>query len=372
MLRLFLFTAILLIIASLASADILFGTYTPQVTQAGVPSVFGAMNDWLTETDASSTYRQSIRVVSLGWNPTHLIYDQIVQLSDYWSYDASVIQLNWLPEPYKTWSSPTPNQDIVDGVYDDYIDQFLGNLSQVYTYANGPSSPRLLYLMFAGSPEGNWFPWSPNCASCQYQNINQTLESYVAMYKYVMAKVRHPKYNLTQNVLQNVFGVSTYEPNGPFEKYMPNDGSVQWVGVCGDNWGQSLPGNQWTSPSKLFASTVARIQALNPKLPITLTGIASSSNPNGVGGKEAWITSLFQFIATVPMIKMLTYQNADTNVDLAVFGGSVGYYNWSSSVSSFSYLCYPSFKQGVTQPPFVGPNTSLDTLITQQQFFGQA
>ena len=367
-------------IVNSVAADILFGTFTPTSTQAGVPSIFGAINDWLGQSVPGGQYLQSIRVASIGWGPTADIQSQVEQLADWARNDAVVIVLSWLPYPYKTWASPTPNLDIASGLYDDYIDQFLGNLSSLYVYAEAPTRTRLVYLRLAPEANGNFFPWSPECGySCTStgQNISQTPTDYIAMWSHVMSKVRDPKYKLGPDVLQTVFDVSTFDATQyPFEKFYPGDGSVNWLSATGENFGTEMPGNSWQSPEQLLGSTIARLNNLpgntGGRLPIAIS-TASVSSPNGVAAKDAWIGSLFNYLKSVSNIKMITYHNAEISAtDLPVFGGSDGLVQWNSTVSDFHYWTFPSFRNAVTQTPFVTPNVYLPTLITQAQFFGQA
>jgi hypothetical protein len=175
----------------------LLGSYTPnnQTFQdmTTYPNMFNTPSD---------SINMAVSVVEVGWSANDWPSVE-QQLNTVWNIEMAVPLITWMPYAYKTWSSPTPNKDIVLGKYDDYIAQFLGNLS---TWVAGKRA----YLRFAPQPNGDWFPWSPVCGACSGngQSINQTVASYSAMWTYIMTKVRSSKYNLGTDVLQVMFDVN--------------------------------------------------------------------------------------------------------------------------------------------------------------------
>jgi hypothetical protein len=318
--------AILAILSVVDGQGILFGSYT----QAGEnPSLWSAMNSWFQETNSTtpSNLQQSVRVLEIGWAAPSQIQSQINMVLDAWTWSYAVPIITWMPYPYKTWTSPTPNDDIASGQYDDYIDAFLGNLSTQFVY-EPTNYRRMAYIRFAPSPNGNWFPWSPECPPCGStgQKIKQTASSYVSMWNYVVKKIRSPKYKLGSDVIQIIFDVSAVDLSDKFEKFAPStsDPTVapHWFSITGINWGNTLPGNQWMSVKNLFYGPLQRLKAINNTLPMALVSVGSVSEPNGIEAKEEWIEDLCLF--TKQNLRMVSYHNADTNVDVAVFGGMKG------------------------------------------------
>ena len=361
-----------LLAANGVSGDILFGSYTPHVSSGSQSSTYLAMNDWLTTNGGP---RQSVRVEEVGWGPRKNIQTVVANLADTWQWSTAVPVVSWMPYPFDTWLSPTPNDDIASGMYDIYIDQFLAAISTLLIHATTPA--RRMYLRFAPSPNGNWFPWSPFCPSCGAtgQKINQTANSYKRMWAHVIAKVRDPKYNLTRHSVQIVFDVAATDESAPLEKFYPADGSVDWFAITGINFGSSLPGNSWQTPTQMLSRAVSRLGALNAKTPIGIMSAASTSFRRGVVAKNQWIQQLYQFAVANEKsngIKMVSYHNADGATDTAAFGGKAGLTNWSSPVSIYSYYVYPAMRQATEKAPFVGTHTSNPQYITDAQFFGMA
>jgi mannan endo-1,4-beta-mannosidase len=176
------------------------------------------------------------------------------------------------------------------------------------------------------------------------------------------------------DVLQVIWDAATFDASGPLESYWPGaDAGVSWLGVNGFNWGDTLPGNTWLSPTALLLPTLKRLAALNATMPVAISSIASTSDPRGVTAKNAWIAAAFSFARARSVsgrVRMITWHNADAATDLGVFGGEAGPLNWSSPVSSVSYLTYPALRDGVAKAPFVGVNTSLSNYLTDAQFYG--
>jgi hypothetical protein len=351
-----------------AAAGILFGTYTPQTTDG----YYTNMNYWLGQANSGNGPSQSLRIIEVGWAAPDSKTGKVPGIDDTrntWGWSGAVPILTWMPYGYKTWESPTPNDDITSGLYDDYIDAFLSQLSSKYIYED-PTAKRV-YLRFAPAPNGNWFPWSPYCPGCSStgQSINQTAASYVSLWKYVMKKVRDEKYNLTQDVLQVIFDVATASLSGPISSFAPPDELVDWYSITGINWGNTLPGNSWVTPSELFGPSLTALRAINATKPTGLASAGSTSQPNGVAAKSAWLTTLCTYLQDQSLM-MYSYHNADSSTDVAIFGGSVGPKVFQSPVQNQSFKMYPEYRDCVAGSAFVGHNISNDRYLTDAQFQG--
>uniref|UniRef100_A0A7S1W7E2 GH26 domain-containing protein n=1 Tax=Neobodo designis TaxID=312471 RepID=A0A7S1W7E2_NEODS len=360
--------AFLAIVAGCQGAAI-FGTFTPQVKQG----VFTNMNYWLGQADSGAGPQQALRIVEVGWqapDPTTGHIAAIDDIRNAWGWSGAVPIVTWMPYGYKTWTSSTPNDDIVSGVYDDYIDAFLSQLRDRFVFEPNAVIKRL-YLRFAPQPNGDWFPWSPFCPGCASngQHINQTAASYKAMWQYVLSKVRDPKYNFTADTVQIVFDAATFSASGPVENFAPPSDLVHWFVMTGINWGNTLPGNSWVTPTQLFGSTLASLQAIAGGKPIGIASAGSTSVPKGVEGKSTWLTQLCTFVTTNGL-KMMTYHNADSSTDVAVFGGSVGPGNFSSPVDAAWFRMYPAFRDCVAGPGFHGRNQTDPRYLSDAQFAG--
>jgi len=341
----------------------LLGSYTPNnqsfQDMSTYPNMFNTPSD---------SINMAVSVLEIGWSAND--WPKVEQqLNAVWNIEMAVPMITWMPYAFKTWSSHTPNKDIYMGKYDDYIDQFLGNLS---SWVQG----KRVYLRFAPQPNGDWFPWSPVCGSCSGngQSINQTVASYADMWNYVIAKVRSSKYNLGTDVLMTIFDVNN--DNAPDsaagKEFLPSSlSTIDWIGVTGYNWGTTLPGNTWSTPSEVFAAQVAAMQAAASGKPLALFS-ASTSTPNGVWGKNTWIETLFAYAADT-QAKMLVYHNADSSTDLACFGGETGASTWNSPLSGISYNVYPMWSTAVNNATYgvQGTDSTNSQYISQALFAGQ-
>jgi mannan endo-1,4-beta-mannosidase len=340
----------------------LFGSFTPN------NQTFQDFTAWPNmENTPEDAINQAISVVEVGWSHADAANVENT-LNTIWNIETAVPLISWMPYNYKTWTSPTPNADVVSGKYDDYIDQFLTMLA---SWVQGKRA----YLRFAPQPNGNWFPWNPTCPwACSGQRISQSAKSYADMWNYVMGKVSSPKYGFTKDELQIMFDVNSVDANAsyPMEKFYPGDSTIDWVGITGYNWANSVPGNNWSTPSQIFSSMTSRVKALSStkKFPRAISS-ASSSAQNGLAGKAAWIPTLFQY-ALDSSAKMLIYHNVDTNTDLAVFGGEKGTSTWTSPLSQVEYNVFQTYSVALNNADFgvQGQNASEPLMISTAQFLG--
>ena len=262
----------------------------------------------------------AVSVLEIGWaaNDWPTVEQQ---LNAVWNIEMAVPLITWMPYAYKTWSSPTPNKDIVLGKYDDYIAQFLGNLS---TWVAGKRA----YLRFAPQPNGDWFPWSPVCGSCSGngQSINQTVASYSAMWTYVINKVRSSKYNLGTDVLQVMFDVNNVNApdSAAGHEFLPTSlTTINWIEsrLTGGPHCRTTVGRRRRFQSMFTAMPAARPISLSPFS-------ASTSTPNV--GKNTWIN----LVRLQVHRQRCWYHNANLSTtgvlwwgDLATMNSAVGTHN---------------------------------------------
>ncbi|CUG44235.1 membrane-associated protein, putative [Bodo saltans] len=310
----------------------------------------------------------ALNVLEVGWSANDAA-NVLFELNYRWNYDTAIPIITWMPYPYKTWANPSPNTDIVNGLYDDYIAQFLSMLSGFL----GGTSKRV-YLRFAPQPNGDWFPWNPYCGSCNTngQHINQTAASYVKMWKYVIGKLNNASYSFPKNSIQLIFDVNNVDASSayPVEVYFPGTTHVDWFMVTGYNWGNTLPGNVWLSPTQVFSPMVARLRTLSSTTPLGISG-ASTSLPNGVAAKNTWITEFFAY-AVASQVKMILSHNADTSTDLSMFGGGSGTSTWRSPLSQITYNVYGAWSTALNDHTngVQGINSTDARYLSDAQFMG--
>jgi hypothetical protein len=347
---------------------VLYGSNTPG-------AIFDQLNIFFRES-AAPVAPQSVRALDVGWAAGAASTD-IAQLIQAWEVSGAVPLVTWQPYAYADWAAPSPNSLIAAGKYDDYLDEWFGNLSQQFIFAAQP--PRRVFIRFAPAPNGNWYPWSPSCPGCSGngQNIEQTAASYIDMYRYVVAFGRGATYNLTADTVQWIFDAATYNADGPPSAYYPGHDVVDWFSATGNNYGTTMPGNEWTEPLDLYSATLAELAALNSSKPIALTAAGTVSVPNGVAAKATWLTSLLgDLVASQPRIRMVSFHNQDSGAsDLAVFGGGHGTVLFTSPMpASGAYWTYPSLVAAMAAPiegiEFVGLDPFNPRYITSTDFLG--
>ena len=358
----------------------LFGSFTPDNL------TFDNMNLWLGpdasgHPDKIKPLYQSVRVLEIGWAPVEQLPGVFSQIEATWVEHTAVPIITWMPYPFLTWTSPTPDLDITKGTYDGYIDAFLTRLSSFIHSNNGT---RRAYLRFAPAPNGNWFPWSPACPPCGNtgQHIQQTPADFVSMWNYVVGKVRSSKYNLDKSVVQIAFDVSALDESDKLEQFYPGSSAhIDWFFVTGINWGTTLPGNAWLWPDKLFGNAVTRLNTLSATTPVGIVSAGTTSRGNlpsgfdsGTDAKQEWINRLIDFTST-SKCKMLSWHNADTSTDVALFGGMQGAVLWMLPRAPWnSYQAYPDWRSGIRNVngtyAFTAANPALPNLISDSDFYG--
>jgi mannan endo-1,4-beta-mannosidase len=167
-----------------------------------------------------------------------------------------------------------PMGAIAAGAYDDYLYRWADELA-------AHEAP--VYLRFAHEPNGTWYPWSPAGGT--------TPEMYIAAWRHV-----HDLF-LSKNAT-NVKWV--WAPNvpvpgeqRPLVNWYPGDGYVDVFGIDGYNWGTTIPGGTWTSPSEVFDSGLRQLRDIDSNIPIVVTEVGSAE---AGGDKPAWIGELVEYL----------------------------------------------------------------------------
>jgi hypothetical protein len=292
-----------------------------------------------------------------------------LQLLKSWSNDYHVPLISWLPYAYDNWTAPNPNEIIASGVYDDYIRSFVKNLK---VFLSGPdgifgtNDDRRAYLRFAHQMNGNWFPWAPNCAwSCQQtgQNIAQTAVSYVTMWRHV-TKIFDDFGIRNASRLQLVWTVNNINmQDDPLEKFYPGDFYVDWIGVDGYNFGDTIPAHNWEPATKVFKDIFSQIKSVTSKKPIAVTEFGSVTSPKTADDKNQWISDAFEIFKTNNVNMILCYNLDGGNTDFAVFDGKTG-----DETYSFTNA-YSSYRKAIQEDPMmIGSNPADIRLISDSVF----
>eukprot|EP01064_Diplonema_japonicum_P024090 TRINITY_DN3456_c1_g1_i2.p1 TRINITY_DN3456_c1_g1~~TRINITY_DN3456_c1_g1_i2.p1 ORF type:complete len:589 (+),score=87.91 TRINITY_DN3456_c1_g1_i2:81-1847(+) len=334
----------------------LFGTADCSVGQiGGVVDCAATVRDWVGGNSVTA-------VVAIGWDdPAKLpnVFENV--LDPMWSA-RFVPVLDWLPYPYKTWTNPSPNVDIANGLYDDYIEAFY---SQLEAYLKTGS--KRVFIRFAPEANGDFFPWSPTCPSCTStgQKISQSMGSYVAMWKYVRSKCPVTDPTAVQWIW-SVNNVDAPDGSSTSEGVFPGVGSVDWATVDGFNWGDAISGNSWKTPDEVYSSALGTIRSLAVGKPIGITSLATVSSPNGVAAKASWYTSAFETLSTANISMLLLY-NEDGSTDLAALGGKNG--DYTATVNGHTLKGYHTIPHYLNDSAWlVKPQTSNTRIITDSQF----
>eukprot|EP01062_Namystynia_karyoxenos_P014622 TRINITY_DN15271_c0_g1_i2.p1 TRINITY_DN15271_c0_g1~~TRINITY_DN15271_c0_g1_i2.p1 ORF type:complete len:699 (+),score=164.64 TRINITY_DN15271_c0_g1_i2:74-2170(+) len=341
-----------------AGATALFGTADCNAADfgLGVPCV-AAVSEWVGAT------RVSVANYALGWaDPSKLPGVFSSDIAPLWAA-GHVPVITWMPYPYATWTNPQPNVDIAGGKYDAYIDAFYKELKSFL--AGGKRA----YIRFAPEGNGNWFPWAPQCPSCSStgQKISQTPASYVDMWKYVRGKAS----DIPDTQLQWIWAANNVDaPDGSstLEGVFPGADQVDWVGVDGLNFGDTLPAHKWQTPKDTFAQVLSRVAKAAPGKPVAVSTFGTVSSPNGPAAKGAWLHDALALFASAKVGMVLAF-NQDNNAspvqDFAVLGGANG--DAKAQVSGKSTNAYSELRDYVALGNWAVV-TSGSSLITDQQF----
>ena len=343
------------------------------VCDCSVPS-FNVAASCASAVKVYSNGKLAVGTVPMGWaDPSKLdaFFGNITAL-----YNGGLVPLiSWLPYPYKTWTNPSPNVDIANGLYDDYITAFFGKLQGYIAGEDGriaTADDRRVYIRFAPEANGDYFPWSPTCPSCSStgQNISQSMDSYIQMW----AKVR-----AMGNLVSGVNNASSVQWLWVANNEDAPDGSstaagvypgehADWVGVDGLNFGSTIPGHTWQSAEQLLAAQYTVVRNLAPTKPVAITTLGSTSI-NGVGMKGSWLSDAMIYLKSLTAngLGMALFLNQDTSTDFAFMGGTKG--TATSVVGSTTVNVYTALSTSLDAATWLTlTSNTTGRLLTDEQF----
>jgi beta-mannanase len=184
---------------------------------------------------------------------------------------------------------------IPQGNHDDYIDSWAEGLAEY---------GKPVFMNFAYEMNGDWFTWGVNV------NGNDGGQDFQNAWRHIHGRFQRAG---ADNVVWVWSPNKTYDSiPASLEAVYPGDAYVDWLGMNGYNWGNSVMfGNhrsKWETFTQVFDRTYKELVALANK-PILIGETASSEEG---GRKNRWITSAF--LSTIPNnypnIRAITWFNA--------------------------------------------------------------
>jgi len=309
----------------------------------------------------------TVQSLNIGWIDKNDINDKFfLQLLKVWNDYDHVPIIIWMPYAWANWSAPNPNDIIANGGYDKYLAYFG---KRIKTFLAGPDGvygnddDRRVYIRFAPQPNGNWFPWSPYCAwSCEVngQKIKQSSASYVNMFRHVVDYLDLHMGIRNSTRMQFIWSVNNVDfQEGSLHNFYPGDHYVDWIGVDGVNYGNTVPGNEWSDPEKVYLKVLQNVKniSLSGK-PFAVTEFGCVTKPKGVDAKSDWLKTALQLFKEFN-VKMIISANGD---DKGVFGelnGDDGYEKFKG---------FKSWKESMSEDWMIGTNSSNKRLVNDHVF----
>lgn len=202
------------------------------------------------------------------------------------------IMITWEPFLSPNKAQPAENlQNIVNGVYDDYIRQFARGVK---------SRPKETYLIrfghemnLAGTPWGGPQPYNGNDPS-----------HYVKAFRRIRQIFREEGATNAQFVWSPNVKSWPPDPWNHWSNYYPGDDVVDWIGVSAFNWGTGSIHGGWTSFNDLLGSFLTEVSCRYAK-PIMLAEIGTVNER-----KPEWLNGMFQALANdYPNVRALSFYN---------------------------------------------------------------
>jgi len=286
-----------------------------------------------------------------------------------WNEKYHVPLITWMPYAYRNWTAPNPNDIISSGGYDDYINNFAKKLK---VFLSGPDGffgngdDRRAYVRFAHQMNGNWFPWSPSCSwSCEQtgQSIRQTSDSFVNMWQHVVNVLENVGiHNATR--LQMVWSVNNINFQDPLTKFYPGDTYVDWIGVDGYNFGDTLPSHGWEPAATVFKDVFYNGRKVSSQKPLAVTEFGTVTSPKETTDKVKWIDDSFKIFNDQKVGMILCYNVDAGKTDFAVFDGANGDETYSDT-----YNGYSSYRKAIQGDwNMIGTNSTNARLISDDVF----
>lgn len=242
--------------------------------------------------------------------------------SDGWSTWA-----DWLPDvtatlqngstPMLTWMSDAVDlRQIAAGYYDSYV----------RSWANGVRAVgHTVYIRFDSEMNGNWMPYSPGYSG--NSNSTATAADYVAAWRHI--------YNVFRSAgASNASWVWSpnvqYPGSAPLAPLYPGDSYVNWVALDGYNWGTTY-GHTWQTFAQVFYPSVSAVEQLTSR-PLMIAETASTE----VGGdKAAWITDMFQQLASRSDIRGFIWFDYNKETDWRIASSPASAAAFAQGMSTF-------------------------------------
>jgi len=235
------------------------------------------------------------------------------------------------------------------------------------TFLSGPDGvyanedDRRLYIRFAPQMNGNWFPWSPYCTwSCEQngQNIKQSVQSYVDMFRHVIDVFDLIGiHNSTR--LQIIWAVNNVNFQESIDHFYPGDQYVDWIGIDGFNFGNTVPNNEWSDPVKVFSEILTSVSNISSSgKPLAVTEFGCVTKHKGVDAKSDWLNDALKLFQDHSVSMVISY-NGD---DKGVFGEANGDDNYDK------FKCYKSWKESMSEDWMIGTNITNKRLISDHVF----
>jgi mannan endo-1,4-beta-mannosidase len=182
-------------------------------------------------------------------------------------------------------------QDILDGKFDDYIENFANLLG---------SFKKPVYLRFAHEMNGDWYPWSGSAVGA---------ENYKAVYRYIKDKFD----GLGVDSIKWVFSINweNVPKANNYRQAYPGDNYVDYIGIDGYNWGVSQSWSKWMSFEDIFGPVYKEICEIYDK-EIIITEFSSTSKG---GDKAKWIKDAFLKIKQMKKVRGFILFNVDKETD---------------------------------------------------------
>jgi glycosyl hydrolase family 26 len=231
-------------------------------------------------------------------------------------------------EPWTTDGKPAKLWAIARGRYDGYLRRS-AHLAKLWG--------KPVMARFAQEMNGSWAPWERG-------GVGSTPRSFILAWRHVVSVFR-------QAGASNVIWVWCPNVNTghlPFMQYYPGDSWVDWVGLDGFNWGDSIG---WRPFSEIFSGSYEELARSTSK-PIV---IGETGSGRTGGDKAAWVTSTFlRELQNFPRVRAVVWYNSTDRADFRI----------ASSPAALR-----AFRQGIAEPDYQG--TRADILATPTVLHGQ-
>ena len=186
-------------------------------------------------------------------------------------------------------------QDIIDGVYDEYIDQFALDIA---------NHPGIVWLRPFHEMNGDWYPWSATYgATYEYEWVSNETSSPAHLaeaWKHVVDRFRA----LDINNVRWVFNVNAEDVpwDAPFEDYYPGGEYVDAVGIDGYNFGDSPEvWWNWVTFEEIMTQPYNRLVAMAPDKEVWICEFASKEPAKNDGApadpahsKATWVRQMME------------------------------------------------------------------------------